>query len=230
MSRLNILLTQADRGLGMIVKAYLDSKGYPTALFNNGKDAWNSLRDVQYDLCITDIEMPEMNGFELLKKIKSVHPMMPVLMLTAKNEQDDILETFDLGAEDYITKPFSMDELLARVKVWDRWMNYSPSNGAACEFRLGGLTFNIPHSTLTDRKGNVQRLTSKETELLYMLCEHMGETVERSNVLKTVWDEDNRTNARSMDVYITKLRKYLKDQPDVDIQNVHGVGFKLVVK
>jgi DNA-binding response OmpR family regulator len=109
-------------------------------------------------------------------------------------------------------------------------MTYSPSNSAGCEFRLGGLTFNVPHSTLTDRKGNVQRLTSKETELLYMLCEHMGETVERSNVLKTVWDEDNRTNARSMDVYITKLRKYLKDQPDVDIQNVHGVGFKLVVK
>ena len=144
MSRLNILLTQADRGLGMIVKAYLDSKGYPTALFNNGKDAWNSLRDVQYDLCITDIEMPEMNGFELLKKIKSVHPMMPVLMLTAKNEQDDILETFDLGAEDYITKPFSMDELLARVKVWDRWMNYSPSNGAACEFHLQHSPFH-PH-------------------------------------------------------------------------------------
>lgn len=214
----------------MIVKAFLDSKGYPTTLFNNGEDAWNSMRDMQYDLCITDVMMPVMDGFTLLKQIKAVHPMMPVLVLTAKKEQDDILEGFSLGADDYITKPFSMDELLARVKVWERWISYTPTNAAASEFRLGDYTFNVPHLTLTDRKGNVRRLTSKESELLFMFCEHMGETLERSRVLKTIWEEDNRTNARSMDVYITKLRKYFKDEPDVDIQNVHGVGFKLVVK
>jgi len=214
----------------MIVKAFLDSKGYPTALFENGKQAWDSLRDVQYDLCITDVMMPEMDGFTLLKHIKDVHPMMPVIILTAKKEQDDILEGFSLGADDYITKPFSMDELLARVRVWERWLTYSPSNSTASEFRLGNYTFNVPHLTLTDRRGNVRRLTSKESELLYMLCEHMGETLERSNVLKTIWEEDNRTNARSMDVYITKLRKYFKDEANVDIQNVHGVGFKLVLK
>jgi len=230
MARINILLAEDDRGLGMIVKAFLDSKGYPTALFENGKQAWDSLRDVQYDLCITDVMMPEMDGFTLLKHIKDVHPMMPVIILTAKKEQDDILEGFSLGADDYITKPFSMDELLARVRVWERWLTYSPSNSTASEFRLGNYTFNVPHLTLTDRRGNVRRLTSKESELLYMLCEHMGETLERSNVLKTIWEEDNRTNARSMDVYITKLRKYFKDEANVDIQNVHGVGFKLVLK
>jgi len=230
MSRLKILLAEDDRGLGMIVKAFLDAQGYPTTLCSNGEEAWNSLRDVQFDLCITDVMMPVMDGFTLLKQIKAVQPMMPVIVLTAKKEQDDILEGFSLGADDYITKPFSMDELLARIKVWERWLTYSPADTPACEFRLGGFTFNVPHLTLTNAKGEVRKLTSKEMELLYMLCEHTGETLERRHVLQTIWEEENRTNARSMDVYITKLRKYFKDDPDVDIVNVHGVGFKLVVK
>ena len=122
------------------------------------------------------------------------------------------------------------DELLARIKVWERWLTYSPADTPACEFRMGGFTFNVPHLTLTNAKGEVRKLTSKEMELLYMLCEHTGETLERRHVLQTIWEEENRTNARSMDVYITKLRKYFKEDPDVDIVNVHGVGFKLVVK
>ena len=230
MSRLKILLAEDDRGLGMIVKAFLDSKGYHTTLCLNGEEAWNSLRDVQYDLCITDVMMPVMDGFTLVKQIKSVQPMMPVIILTARKEQDDVLEGFNLGAEDYITKPFSMDELLARVKVWERWMTYTPSKTTTCEYRLGGFTFDVPHLTLIDNKGEKLKLTSKEMELLYMLCEHAGETLERSLVLKTIWEEESRTNARSMDVYITKLRKYFKDDPDVDIVNVHGVGFKLMLK
>ena len=230
MSRLKILLAEDDRGLGMIVKAFLDAQGYPTTLFLNGEEAWNSLRDVQYDLCITDVMMPVMDGFTLLKQIKAMLPMMPVIVLTARKEQDDVLEGFNLGADDYITKPFSMDELLARVKVWERWLTYTPGKTESCEFRIGGFTFNVPHLTLTDAKGGQIKLTSKEMELLYMLCERMGETLERRHVLQTIWEEENRTNARSMDVYITKLRKYFKDDPDVDIVNVHGVGFKLVVK
>ena len=107
---------------------------------------------------------------------------------------------------------------------------YTPASTASCEFRLGSFTFDVPHLTLTDAKGEKRKLTSKEMELLYMLCEHTGETLERGLVLRTIWEEENRTNARSMDVYITKLRKYFKDDPDVDILNVHGVGFKLVVK
>ena len=150
MSRLKILLAEDDRGLGMIVKAFLDAQGYPTTLCSNGEEAWNSLRDVQYDLCITDVMMPVMDGFTLLKQIKAVQPMMPVIVLTAKKEQDDILEGFSLGADDYITKPFSMDELLARIKVWERWLTYSPADTPACEFRMGGFTFNVPHLTLTD--------------------------------------------------------------------------------
>ena len=230
MSRLKILLAEDDRGLGMIVKAFLDAKGYPTTLCQNGEEAWNSMRDMQYDLCITDVMMPLVDGFTLTKQIKSVQPMMPVIILTAKKEEDDVLEGFSVGADEYITKPFSMDELLARVKVWERWLNYSPSKPTTCEYRLGGFTFNVPHLTLTDAKGEQRKLTSKEMELLYMLCERKGETLERRLVLQTIWEEENRTNARSMDVYITKLRKYFKDDPDVDIVNVHGVGFKLMVK
>lgn len=230
MSRLKILLAEDDRGLGMIVKAFLDSKGYPTTLCQNGEEAWNSLRDFQYDLCITDVMMPVMDGFTLVKQIKSVQPMLPVIFLTAKKEEDDVLEGFSLGADDYITKPFSMDELLARVKVLERWLTYTPTSASTCEYRLGGFTFDVPHLILTDFKGERRKLTSKEMELLYMLCEHKGETLERGLVLRTIWEEENRTNARSMDVYITKLRKYFKDDPDIDILNVHGVGFKLVVK
>lgn len=230
MSHLKILLAEDDRGLGMIVKAFLDANGYSTTLCANGEEAWEGMRTTQFDLCITDVMMPVMDGFTLLKQIKAVQPTMPVIVLTAKKEQDDVLEGFSLGADDYITKPFSMDELLARVKVWERWITFTPMQSQACEFRLGGFTFNVPHLTLTDAKGEVRKLTSKEMELLYMLCEHEGETLERGLVLKTIWEEENRTNARSMDVYITKLRKYFKDEPDVDIVNVHGVGFKLVVK
>ena len=174
--------------------------------------------------------MPVMDGFTLVKQIKAVHPMLPVIILTAKKEQDDILEGFSLGADDYITKPFSMDELLARVKVWERWLTYTPANTASCEFRLGGFTFDVPHLTLIDAKGEKRKLTSKEMELLYMLCEHTGETLERGLVLRTIWEEENRTNARSMDVYITKLRKHLKDDPDIEINNVHGKGYRLIAQ
>ena len=230
MSHLKILLAEDDQGLGMIVKAFLDAHGYSTKLCLNGEEAWNSLSAARFDLCITDVMMPVMDGFALLKQIKSVYPMMPVIVLTAKKEQEDVLEGFSLGADDYVTKPFSMDELLARVKVWEHWLTFTPNNQGACEYRLGGFTFNVPHLLLTDADGVNRKLTSKEMELLYMLCEHVGETLERGLVLRTVWEEENRTNARSMDVYITKLRKYFKDDPDVDIVNVHGVGFKLVVK
>ncbi len=230
MSHLNILLVEDDRGLGMIVKAFLDAHGYPTTLCLNGEEAWNNFRSSHYDLCITDVLMPVMDGFTLVKQIKALQPTMPVIILTAKKDQDDVLEGFSMGADDYVTKPFSMDELLARVKVCERWLAHTPVNNQELEFRIGSFTFNVPHLLLTDDKGGRRKLTSKEMELLYMLCGRMGETLERRFVLQTIWEEENRTNARSMDVYITKLRKYFQDDPNVEILNVHGVGFKLVVK
>lgn len=229
MTQFRILLVEDDRNLGMILKAFLDSKNYFTALCKNGEEAWNEFLANDFDLCITDIMMPIMDGFALAKRIKETHPMLPVLFLTAKKEQDDILEGFSIGAEDYITKPFSMDELLARVKVWQRWSSYAQVQAQPSVFRLGDFNFDAPRHLLT--KGDDQhKLTSKESDLLLLLCENMGNTLERTKALQQIWGEESYLNARSMDVYITKLRKYFKDDPTVDIQNVHGVGFKLVVR
>ena len=229
MSQFRILLAEDDKNLGMILKAFLDSKGYFTTLCSNGQDALDHFNAMDVDLCILDVMMPVMDGFTLAKHIKNSRKMMPILFLTAKKEQEDILEGFQIGAEDYITKPFSMDELLARVKVWQRWSSFIQIQAQPSVFHLGSLTLDAPRHMLT--KGNEsQKLTSKEADLLLLLCENMGNTLERSKALQLIWKEDSYLNARSMDVYITKLRKYFKDEPSVDIQNVHGIGFKLIVK
>ncbi|KWW25332.1 MAG: response regulator transcription factor [Bacteroidales bacterium] len=229
MSHTKILLAEDDRNLGMILKAFLESKGYSTTLCMNGEEAWNTLSTADFDLCITDVVMPIMDGFTLAKQIKSVRPMMPIIILTAKKEQEDVLEGFGIGVEDYVTKPFSMDELLARIKVWERWCAYIQVKAQPSLFHLGSYTFDAPRHLLINGK-ETKKLTSKEADLLLMLCENMGNTLERAKALQQIWEEENYLNARSMDVYITKLRKYFKDDPSVDIQNVHGVGFKLVVR
>ena len=229
MSHTRILLAEDDKNLGMILKAYLDAKGYPTTLCMNGEEAWNQYLATDFDICITDIVMPVMDGLALAKQIKKTNPMIPVLFLTAKKEQEDILEGFGIGVEDYVTKPFSMDELLARVKVWERWSSYVQVQVQPSVFHLGDFVFDAPRHLLT-KNDDQHKLTSKESDLLLLLCENMGNTLERSKALQTIWKEDTYLNARSMDVYITKLRKYFKNDNNVDIQNVHGVGFKLVVK
>ena len=227
MSQIKILLAEDDKNLGMILKAFLDAKGFFTTLCSNGQEAFDSYKASEYDLCLLDVMMPLMDGFTLAKQIKSINPLMPIVFLTAKTEQEDILEGFRIGADDYVTKPFSMDELLARLKAIHRRCMHIQTQPST--FQLGHFSFNAPRHELT--KGNeTKKLTSKESDLLLMLCENMGNTLERSKALLQIWEEDNYLNARSMDVYITKLRKYFKDEPEVDIQNVHGVGFKLVVK
>lgn len=227
MSRIKILLVEDDKNLGMILKAFLDAKGHSATLCSNGEEALAVLGTSDFDLCVTDIMMPVMDGFTLAKQIKTLQPTMPLMFLSAKKEQEDILEGFRLGADDYITKPFSMDELLMRIQAVYRRCSNNFSQPSI--YQLGSFSFDAPRHLLI--KGDkTQKLTSKESDLLLMLCENMGNTLERSKALKTIWDEESYLNARSMDVYITKLRKYFKEDPDVDILNVHGVGFKLVVK
>jgi DNA-binding response OmpR family regulator len=228
MSHFKILLAEDDRNLGMILKAFLDSKGHTTTLCSNGEDAWKALGISQFDVCLFDISMPVMDGFTLARKVKEVRPDMPIMFLTAHDELDDILEGFAIGADDYITKPFHMEELAARIDAVCR--RRVSSSSTPVQFRLGRYVFDAPRHTLTTADGAVRKLTSKESDLLLMLCECKGSTLERSRALQTIWKEETRTSARSMDVYITKLRKYFADDPDVNISNVHGVGFRLDAK
>lgn len=225
--KINTLLAEDDKKLGVILKKYLEAKDIPVTLCTNGEEALQTFKEGKFNFCIFDVMMPLMDGFTLSKEIKKIDKRVPIIFLTAKTMQKDVIEGFKLGADDYITKPFSMDELLMRIHaVFNRASFDMP---APTTFKLGSYTFDAARHLLI--KGEESRkLTSKEADLLLLLCENMNETLERTTALCKVWYEDSYFNARSMDVYITKLRKYFKDEPDVELVNVHGVGFKLVVK
>jgi len=171
--------------------------------------------------------MPEMDGLTLAKEIRLTKPEIPIIFLTAKNQKEDIIEGFKSGADDYITKPFSMEELLYRIEAILRRTDSPTVNRNAESYTIGGYSFN-PLNQLLLFKGQTIKLTTKESELLELLCRHGYEILERNFALKTIWTDDNYFNARSMDVYITRLRKYLKNDPSVKILNVHGRGYKLI--
>lgn len=225
--KINILLAEDDKNLGVILKKYLEAKDIPVTLCTNGEEALQAFGEGNFNFCIFDVMMPLMDGFTLAKEVKKLDKRIPIIFLTAKTTQKDVIEGFMLGADDYITKPFSMDELLLRIHaVYNRASFDTP---APTSFKLGSYTFDAPRHLLI--KGDESRkLTSKEADLLLLLCEHMNETLERTVALRKVWYEDSYFNARSMDVYVTKLRKFFKDEPNVELVNVHGVGFKLLVK
>lgn len=225
--KIKVLLAEDDKNLGAILKVYLEAKGYPTTLCVNGQEAFDVYNKEAFDFCIIDIMMPVKDGFALTKEIRKTNKNIPVIFLTAKSMQEDKLKGFELGADDYITKPFSMEELLVRMKAILRRVKKDDFKKKGI-FILGQFTFDYNRQILT-LKNVEQKLTSKESELLKMLCENANEVLDRSIALNKIWYDDSYFNARSMDVYITKLRKYLKGDPNVELMNVHGVGFKLVV-
>ncbi len=223
-----VLLAEDDRNLGTILKAYLEAKGFPTTLCVNGDEAYNNFLKSEFDFCIFDVMMPVKDGFTLAKDIRKTNRKIPILFLTAKSLQDDKLTGFQVGADDYITKPFSMEELLVRMKAILR--RTEPAMKPEHEnkvFKLGRYTFELNRQILRF-DDEEQKLTSKESMLLLILCENENEVVDRSIALKKVWDDDSYFNARSMDVYVAKLRKFLKKEETVQIINVHGIGFRLV--
>jgi DNA-binding response OmpR family regulator len=181
----------------------------------------------KYDMCLLDVMMPKMDGFALAKEIRLVNSEVPIIFLTAKNLKEDILEGFKLGADDYLTKPFSMDELVYRMEAILRRVKTKDQKNVT-RFQLGKFIFDSQRQVLIYEDSQT-KLTTKESELLTMLCVHMNEVLERDLALKTIWMEDNYFNARSMDVYITKLRKLLKADPEIEINNVHGRGYRLIV-
>lgn len=225
-----LLLAEDDRNLGNILRTYLDAKGYQTTLCANGQEAIDVFQPGNFDFCILDIMMPVKDGFTVAAEIRALDRKTPILFLTAKSMQEDKLKGFELGADDYITKPFSMEELLLRIQAILRRTESPPKEASGTEnlLQIGNYVFDFHRQTLTIRKKE-QKLTSKEAGLLKLLCLHANEVLDRSTALREIWNDDSYFNARSMDVYIVKLRKYLRDDPNVELINVHGVGFKLVM-
>lgn len=223
-----VLLAEDDKNLGNVLKSYLEAKGYQTTLCINGQEAYNAFRENDFEFCIIDVMMPIKDGFTLAREIRQINKEIPLLFLTAKSLQEDKLKGFELGADDYITKPFSMEELLVRMQAILRRTSQGKVSADQNHYRIGNFTFDYNRQILKSGD-NEQKLTSKESELLKLLCQNLNDVLDRSYALKKIWFDDSYFNARSMDVYVTKLRKYLKDDPGIEILNVHGIGFKLVV-
>ncbi|VAW18951.1 Transcriptional regulatory protein rprY [hydrothermal vent metagenome] len=223
-----LLLAEDDENLGLLLKEYLFVKGYDADLYPDGELAYKGFMKNHYDICILDIMMPKKDGFSLAKDIHMVNADMPIIFLTAKNLKEDVIEGFKLGADDYITKPFSMEELIFRVEAILRRTSQEAQGNNQMVFKLGKYTFDTLKQTLSGGT-EVVKLTTKESDLLKLLCQNANKILERNFALKSIWIDDNYFNARSMDVYITKLRKHLKDEPGVEIINVHGKGYKLIL-
>lgn len=226
--KIKVLLAEDDKNLGNILRTFLEAKGYAVQLFVNGQEASEAFQKEKFDFCILDVMMPVKDGFAAAKDIRKADPKIPVLFLTAKSLEEDKLKGFQSGGDDYMTKPFSMEELLARMEAIIRRAGLNEEGGAASGVhQIGKFTYDYNHQMLSI-DGNSTKLTSKEAELLKLLCEQLNQVVDRSFALNRVWQNDSYFNARSMDVYIAKLRKYLKEDPTVELINVHGIGFKLI--
>lgn len=224
---IKVILAEDDENLGLLLREYLIAKGYDTDLFPDGEAAYKGFQKNLYDLCIFDVMMPKKDGFTLAKDIRMINTEIPIIFLTAKNMKEDVIEGFRIGADDYMTKPFSMEELIFRIEAILRRIG-SESDTSQSVFKLGRFTFDARKQTLSDAT-DTTKLTTKESELLRLLCVNANKVLERNFALKTIWVDDNYFNARSMDVYITKLRKHLKDEEGIEIINVHGKGYKLIM-
>jgi two-component system, OmpR family, response regulator len=225
-----IMLAEDDQNLGMLLKEYLIAKGYETDLYIDGEKAYYGFINNHFDICILDVMMPKKDGFSLAKDIRLNNKDVPIIFLTAKSMKQDVFEGFKSGADDYISKPFSMEELLFRIEAILRRTRKDAVKEDQTLFQLGAFSFDSHRQILANPNTNSEtKLTTKESDLLKMLCQHANEILERNYALKAIWFDDNYFNARSMDVYITKLRKYLKDEPGIEIINVHGKGYKLVI-
>ena len=228
MEKTKVLLVEDDPNLGSLLKEYLEAKGFSTVLATDGKQGYDVFSKDKFGIRILDVMMPVKDGITLAKEIRAIDPNIPIVFLTAKSMKEDAIEGFSVGADDYITKPFSMEELLLRIKaILRRTDNKTIKNSDQEEFKIGKYKFDYKHQVL-DLKGVQHKLTTKEAELLKLLCLHANDVLDRNFALKSIWNDDNYFNGRSMDVYIAKLRKYLKEDASVELINVHGKGFKLL--
>lgn len=218
----SILLVEDDVNLSTVLADYLRSKAYNVEQANNGVEAWELISIKHYDLIISDIMMPKMNGYELLKLIRQKSDKLPVVMLSAKTDRDDIIHAYELGCDDYVSKPFSMDILICKIEaIVRRCRLYTETE--LTEWKLGELQYDSIRQQLGDK-----HLSSRENDLLRMLCQNMDNVVDRNRILMNIWGEDTYFNARSLSVYVNHLRKYLGEDSPIRIMSVHGKGYKLV--
>lgn len=230
MDKTKILLVEDEVFLGQIVKESFETRGFEVKHFEDGEKGLEGFKTMNPDICVLDVMLPLMDGFGLAKEIKKINPNQPIIFLTAKSMTEDVIEGFSIGADDYVRKPFSMEELIMRVKaVLGRniKINEDSKQEQISKYEIGQFNF-FPIKQELHHHSGIKKLTSRESELLRMLCENKNSLVERDVILKQLWGDDTFFNARSMDVFITKLRKYLKEDSEIELINVRGRGYKLI--
>ncbi|NGF56210.1 response regulator transcription factor [Parapedobacter sp. SGR-10] len=224
-----ILLAEDDPNLGELLKDYLELKGkYEVVLCQDGDQALEQFRKNRFDLCILDVMMPKKDGFSLGKDIRKMDDTVPIIFATAKGMMEDKTQAFELGGDDYITKPFRVEELLLRIQALLKRVSKEKEEEIADKFEIGNYFFDYTSQIIT-YKGQQQKLSTKEAELLRLLCLKKNDVLTREEALIKIWHDDNYFTGRSMDVFLSKLRKYLKEDSSVEIVNVHGKGYKLLV-
>jgi DNA-binding response OmpR family regulator len=229
MEKPHILIVEDEPALGALLKENLKLKGFTTKLCKDGEEGWNTFKTERFDLCILDVNMPKMNGFELAKNIRNKNEVVPILFLTANSSQEDKMKGFDYGADEYITKPFDLEELVARMKAVLKRSQYAPQQVVTAEekFKISDITLDFTNHQFT-LKGESKRISTTEAELLKLFITHKNSLLTRNAILLSVWGRDDYYTARNLDVYINKLRKLIKPDENVEIMNIHGSGFKLV--
>ena len=226
-AKTKILVCEDDSNLGLVIKNFLELNDYEVTLERDGRLGLAAFQREKYDLCLLDVMMPNMDGFTVAEAIRDINPDVPLFFLSAKTMKEDIIQGYRLGADDYITKPFDSDVLLLKIKAILKRNEELHKEEINAEFDLGQYHFN-PKLRQLIIHGNVSTLSPKENELLKMLCEYKNDLLTREAALKKIWGSDTYFNGRSMDVYIAKLRKYLKEDNTIEIVNIHGNGFRLV--
>lgn len=222
----HILLVEDEPALGMIVKDSLEVRGFRVRYAADGQEGLELFREECPDIVVADVMMPRLDGFSLAEIIRREHPQVPIIFLTARSQPADVVRGFELGANDYLKKPFSMDELIVRIRA--RLGQPAPAPAPAGVLPLGQYQFDHPKQRL-HRQGREEQLTHREAELLKRLYDQRNQVLERTTVLRELWGDDNFFNGRSLDVFITRLRRYLRDDPQVQIVNVRGIGYKLML-
>ena len=225
-----LLLVEDEYNFGAVLRDYLEMQAYKVTWCKDGEEGGRAFMMDSFDLCILDVMMPKKDGFSLAEEIRSKKPDQPIIFLTARSLQEDVNKGFKLGADDYIKKPFNSEELLYRIQAILKRMQPGAIGQAQAEaFQLHEFTFDHALRTLS-YQGEDIRLSPKEADLLHLLCLQKNDLLPRDEALRTLWGDDNYFNARSMDVFVSKLRKYLKPDPRIRIENIHGKGFRLVVE